>query len=489
MKKSLKFIALVMSVLLLCGSLVSCSIDMDLDSMKMSIMTDPAKAIYLYRLCAEKADEASSGRIDIERTIDIQHGDIKEKHKYKREIFKSDYNTEAMKFLAKESYQYGETAVTNDNYVYSEAEKYSYGFSEGKMFSSEYDNKMYSDTSFDEYIASYVDSHISLPEFKLNITTCANSSYTEKEDGGYTVELGEFYGEALPVIVDWVAKRMVTNSNSVLINSYTIKADMTADYSPISTSFVIDATIDAETDYSQKVVFNVQKTYFDLDKEVEIPNLTDYTKVSDLRMLDRIENAISAFLSSDEGEIKEKYEDKREEKRAYTNQVETYTQSTNFKYGKTSGKWGYSLDAYIQYEDGSNGKVTETYEDGVKSVNVRGKTSTDKLSEQEAREYFLSTYKMGLFVYDRSLVDSFESTTDTNTGHTTIVFKMYQDDLLAAAWVDDASLGHASFEAFDLTVVLDKDYNIISEKTYIKIVTEKYNFETKIDLTCSYNIG
>ena len=466
MKRSMKIISLIMAIVLLCGSLISCR------AIKLMFSNDEAKAIYLYELCQEEAQEADSGKIEKAITINIKNDEKEDKFVYKTETIKSNYNSKDMNYL-----------VNVENTGGGDREVYSYGFSDGKMFTSKEKRKIYTEMSAGDAV-KYIEGIKDEPDFEINVENCTTPTYTKKDDGGYVVELKDFSAEAIKAISVWMAEKVGVDRSSVAINSYVITAEMDKKYMPSTVKIAIDGflyhTVPGE---SRELKANAEIKYSEMGAEVtlEEPNIDGYLAVPDLGILDRIDAAQKKLYVSDFGELSTKVT----EKHIYTFKTETYSSDTLTKYNKLSGYWSFSSKTNIT-ADGETLSFSEGYLDGKLTMRIGSASEKIEATEAEAKEY-LQLIKESYFIYNRWI--GITGTYEVNSGKdtTTVVFNVDPTSINLDEYFVVGGYKKSDYQNFTLTVVLDNNDNIISEEVNLKIKTTQCEVEFLVVQNISYS--
>lgn len=466
MKRSMKIISLIMAIVLLCGSLVSCR------AIKLMFSNDKEKAIYFYELCQDEAIKVSSGKIEKSTTITVKGDEEDDRFVYKTETIKNNYGSKDMKYLVNVE------ATGGGN-----RDVYSYGFSDGKMFTSKEKRKIYTEMAASDAI-KYIEGIKDEPDFEINVENCTTPTYTKKDDGGYVVELKEFSAEAIVAISEWLAGKVGVDRSSVAVNSYVITAEMDKKYMPSTVKIEIEGflyhTVPGE---SRVLKANTEIKYSEMGTEVtlETPNIDGYLAVPDLGILDRIDAAQKKLYVSDFGDLSTKVT----EKHIYTSKTESYESDTKTKYNKLSGNWSFSSKTNITAY-GETLSFSEGYLDGTLTLRVGSASQKLEASVAEAKEY-LQGIKESYFIYNRwiGIMSTYEVKSDKDT--TTVVFNVDPNSINLDDYFVVGGYKKSDYKSFTLTVVLDNNDNIVSEEVNLKIKTVQYEVEFLVIQNISYS--
>ncbi len=403
-----------MTLVLLTLALGSCN------AIKFAVMTDPARAIYLYKQMYRTMGNAQSYKVNTDMVLDRRLGEDVRKFEYRFESSLSNMGGEKMKYIEKDYETIN--GISQLQGVF--------GFSDGKMFISRKDNNMVSALSADEFI-DFMNENSADDEtsFNMSILNCGKSSYTETESG-YKVSLSEFYDDAVPCLVARASNILGVNRGLLSFKSYLIEAEMNEDYVPIKETEVLEVEVIWGYEGKMRVKLTTSTEYSDINDAVtvDIPELATYRKITDIRPILLASNNCKAFMVGESGNF-----GYQQEIFAKKDSV-TVKVTTNYdiEYGDKDGSFEYSVIGDIR-RDFKTQALEERYKNGTLKYKITDNQQTqehsDNILETIAKFEFTSIY-LNLLQFDVSTVKEVEIADDSSDKQTvTIVADVYDEQL------------------------------------------------------------
>ena len=462
MKKILKIMSLIMTVVLLTLTLGSCS------AIKFAIMTDPAKAIYLYEQMQFTAGAAYSANIVTDMTIDQTLGKDVRKNEYRFEVSFSDMGEETMKYIER-NYE----TINGISQLQGV-----FGFSDGKVFISRDDNNMLSTINAEGFIDFMGETSSDDTYFDMSILNCGKSSYIE-DDGIYRVSLSEFYGEAEPCLVNVAANMLGINKGLLKFKAYSIEAELDEDYYPISETEVLEVEANFGSEGIMSLKLTMKTNYSDIDEPitVDIPNLTSYRTISDLPSVMIASQKYNDFFMEASGSFRmsSKYlsKDGTTQTRSSVEYGVDYTDDDNgFKY-TVDTRLASSMTA-VNY--------VVTYVDGVKRVDydkAEYEDTYDNVAESVAQYAFVYSY-LDMLRFDVSWILDVTVTENADGGRSVKMNADVSNSYIISLFVDEELANKISVESYTYTFNYDADGNLLScvAKGESSFLSAEYDVET-----------
>ncbi|MBO5416180.1 MAG: hypothetical protein J6A83_06075 [Clostridia bacterium] len=446
MKKFIKFISLIMTVVMLVLTFGSCS------AIKFAIMTEPARAIYLYEQMQLSLGTAYSYNVVTDMTIDQTLGNESKKSEYKIEVLLSDYGEDTMKYVERNYETVNGTPQLQGVF----------GFSDGKMFISREDNNMLSKLDTEAFINFMGETSSDDTYFDMSILNCENSSYI-KDDGIYRVYLSEFYGEAEPCLLNLASNLLGINKGLLTFKAYSVEAELDKDYYPISEKEVleVEANFGAEGVMSLKLTMNTSYLNIDETVKVNIPDLIAYRVISDLRPVMLASSAYKARSLESDGA----FSFERNESDIINGVKTQYSFTYDIRYGGFGDEFGYTITGRA-INGSSVTDVKEEYSDGIlkSDIDFNGQdydNSSDVVSAEHAHYKFVSDY-LYTFNFDIDLVDTVEVINNDNGTQKIKIQVNVNDERIVSRFFLDEKYGSYKVDYYEYIFVFNEQGEIAS---------------------------
>lgn len=458
MKKTIKIIAVIITLALLTLSLSSCSIT-------LRTLSEDEIAIYHYNRMYDRLNEALSYTVNTKMKIEQRFDDFTNDFEFRTEVSFSDLN--GLKYVEKEyTIEDGSTELQGE-----------FGFSDGKMFLSIDDNKMVSELSAEDFRTFMDESSVEGASFEITPENCSRTSYEKTDDYGYKVAFSNFSGDAIPAIEMQMGSLLGLNKGFLNIKSYSVNAEMDEDHFPIKMTEVIELDADMGNDVivSTKLTSNTEFLNINGDVKPAIPDLTKYKAISDIRPVMIANRDVKSFNISDSGEFHYCHDIIAKKGTDY------YRGGSDLDiiYGETEGNFEYSAIGTLRVNSNTpNQSVEEIYKNGtLKYITVSNgdkKEQNINIPENTARYEFVYAY-LYVLMFDISTVTEV-SVAPLGDGQKKVTIKADVTEDMVLEMFDFGDDANFKLSAFEYTFIYDAEGELKSASVKGSMVKSNVNY-------------
>ncbi len=228
---------------------------------------------------------------------------------------------------------------------------------------------------------------------------CVNKEFVKNEDGTYEVTFSGYTAKAVNDILDETGLDTSMLSAEIVDVKFSVKADAEFNATELALDFEFKQT--AGTKLPEISVKGTFSKYNEAEIKSASINPDQYTKVDDVRLLDDIDELLTARTEAEEGEftltISQSVKVMGESQ--YSQEVD------HVVYGVGSDGYFYDIDA-----DMNGTKYDIAYSKGAQSVTVDGQTQQAPQAEQDARAFVENL--INSCQYDEKLVTGLTKVSD-----------------------------------------------------------------------------
>lgn len=229
---------------------------------------------------------------------------------------------------------------------------------------------------------------------------CVNKEFVKNEDGSYELTFSGYTAKAVSDILEETGLDSSLLSAELVDVKFNIKADADFNAAELALDFEFKQTSGATL--PEISVTATYSKYNEAEIKSAAINPDQYTKVDDVRLLDDIDELLSARTEAEEGEftltISQSVKVMGESQ--YSQEVD------HVVYGVGSDGFFYDIDA-----DMNGAKYDITYSKGAQSVTVDGQTQAASQTEEDARAFVANLINSSQ--YDDSLVTGLTKVSDS----------------------------------------------------------------------------
>ena len=423
------------------------------------------RAIELDKLSSEKMDRATSYDAKTSGTISFKMNDIDVTADIsgKQQLLLTETSTLMHQEESTEISIANTTEITKSTRGYANGKAYINDVSSGKKIA------FYSEMPFDDYKA-----HINRKSDDVisafNAESASEKTSVKRSDGGWSLVFEGFSNSAKADL----AKQFETLLGSTEVSD--VKVSIVLDEDLYYKSFIMDIFFPDDSNFKE-LSFRIDFSSVNAGTvEIDDVDFDDYTKVPDIRVLDKLDDALNYI--PEEGE-KQTVNVKISQFQYANGNTSSQNETDNIVYETVDGKLGYEITA--ERSSSLKTKQVISYKDGTQTIekyNPSGKiynTSTKESNDTAEKAYILGI--INTVKYDMSVLKTMTvSEDDPNT-------------YILTCDVPAAFMDTSSYQSAELTikVTLDADGNIaqIFNEVYIKISSLNGNYYS-LKVTCKF---
>ena len=459
MKKIITSVLLLILVISLTAALTSCG-----EPAYEKLPADE-RAIELDKLSTEKMEQAASYDAEISgiASFKMNNIDVTADISGKQQLL----ITELGAFMHIE--EITEITVMNT----TEIAKSIRGFSNGKAYSSDIaggkKSAFYSEMTYDEYTAYLSEDSSSISEF--NAESASEKTSVKRSDGGWSLVFEKFSDSAKADLAE--------NFKDILGDSEVtdVRISIVLDRDLYYKSFIMDLFFPDDSAFDE---FAIKMDFSAVNAgttEIAEIDFNDYTKVADIRVLDKLDDALN-------------YVPEEGEKRSVTVTISQHSVSNGnvsrakeidkISYETVNGKLKYEINAEIPTN--SNENYVISYEDGTQTVAKY--TPSGRLyntSTKESDDAFERAYILGILntvKYNRGVIKTMKVSEDTPNTY------------VLTCDVPEELMDTSSYKSATLTVIVtldaEGDISKIDSEVYIKASNLNTNTYT-LTVVCDFS--
>jgi len=406
------------------------------------------RAVELDKLSSEKMDQATSYDAKTSGIISfkISGVEVAAEISGKQQLLLTDTGTLMHQEQSTEITIADTTEITKSIRGYANGKAYASDVSSGKKAS------FYSEMTFDDYKA-HMNRNSDALLSAFNAESASEKTSAKRSDGGWSLVFECFSSEA---------KSDLTKQFDDILSGTEIsdaKVSIVLDADLYYKSFIIDLFFPDKSDFKE---FSVRIDFSNINSGTTVIDeidFSDYTKVPDIRVLDKLDDALNYV--PEEGE-KQSVTVTASEYAVSNGNVSRYKEINKIVYETVNGKLEYEINAEIPTNSKDNYVIS--YEDGTQTIeqyNSSGKlcdTITNKSDDNTERAYILGI--LNNTKYNRGVLKT---------------MKVSEDDPSSYILTCDVPAEFAdtsSFKSATLTVIVTLDANgeisKIDSEVYIK---------------------
>ena len=467
----LKLWTMLLALLLALGSLTSCTI---VKTAQLNSMTEDERADKLFEFVDTQMTEVTSYTQKMKLTLTAT---VQRKNLEIEASTKTDYLYTRRDGYLEITESEMETHLDGTRQL---TQKTMEGYQDGKMFygieskegDKETKNYLYSEITAEDY-QTYKQEKTDL-EFDLSwnfAASCKTKSCAKNEDGSWTATYSEFNEEGMKNLGKMFQSLEQLWGDEITLSDVKVTLKTDKKFYPTQMEFTPIFEGNKDTDEEDLPTCTVQVDFSNINglKDYEKLDLSDYKQVDDLRILDKIEQAVNDFVDLDDATFK--LETEQTEKNGYS--TKNYTESDIGTIKNTDNGFAYDLSI-----EAANYTITINYKNGNSQTTVKQKGKQDnsyttQLTDTQAKKQIKSLFTPSSL--DRK---SITSITSNNNGVYTITFS-------------DADVDLSNIKKQIISKTLDKSSTITVTFKDGKLVSYVYNItvSAKLDGGIKYSLN
>ena len=290
-----------------------------------------------------------------------------------------------------------ETTVSVEGIAQKQVLKQSEGFVNGKSIqyykSEEILQRLWSEMSKEEYLASRQDEQNDLmPDLEKLEGSEAETSCTYEKGEGWTIQFKNFDETAVEELMKlFGGKESLIGAEEIDSLSFCFRIG--EDLAPLSFSVEL---VGEKPEFEDPATITISATYRDINEtEIEEIDLSEYTEVDDIRVLDSFSKALEDAGNREEGHFRLSIH--QDYKLEFADTEMSEEDFVNF-YQK-DGKYSYEIKAKL-----ASGNVFIYYEDGKKQALSSGKANTTESDDETEKAFIEGLIDQGGFDLNRNRV-------------------------------------------------------------------------------------
>jgi Txe/YoeB family toxin of Txe-Axe toxin-antitoxin module len=353
----------------------------------------------------EPTDAASLYEMIDKKMVSLESYEIEQKMRFIYYVYGTKIESEAevkvISLLKDEKspfyYQYLVSELKTDDNTLNQTTSSFTGYKDGKMYlmndNGEPTQKLCATVSKADF-EDYIDSDTIKD---LELLDCKDSTFAKNENGTWTLNFSGYTKKSINNLMDELGVDEFEGFLDILDMKVTIEADEQYRATSLRMEFVFDAE-EGSNEVPELIMVQNYSKYGEVDKNSVSFDTAGYTEVSDLMILNELEEKLDEIYDLENGKFTL---DINQTLKANGTTVSEHKESDTIFYGKENGGYFFSLDGEINQV-----KVSIRYKNGTQVTTVGEQSQNATITDSQAKDMIVSL--IDSVKYDPDIISNIE---------------------------------------------------------------------------------